>query len=57
VELEILRSIEEALGNGLRIQNFFDLVVGTRSVTLTLAQTSLLLTVSTARVALSHSVS
>ncbi|UPX14192.1 uncharacterized protein EKO05_0004682 [Ascochyta rabiei] len=29
VELEILRSIEEALGNGLRIQNFFDLVVGT----------------------------
>ncbi|KAF9697343.1 hypothetical protein EKO04_005060 [Ascochyta lentis] len=29
VELEILRSLEEALGNGLRIQNFFDLVVGT----------------------------
>ncbi|KAJ4355214.1 hypothetical protein N0V95_003109 [Ascochyta clinopodiicola] len=29
VELEILRSIEETLGNGLRIQNFFDLIVGT----------------------------
>jgi patatin-like phospholipase/acyl hydrolase len=29
-ELEILRQIEYALGNGLRIQDFLDFVVGTR---------------------------
>ena len=31
VELEILRQLEKALG-GLSIQNFFDLIVGTRCV-------------------------
>lgn len=32
VELEILRFIERAMGSNLRIQYFFDLIVGTRSV-------------------------
>ena len=31
VELEILRQIEKAMGGGLNIQCFFDLIVGTRS--------------------------
>jgi hypothetical protein len=30
VELEILRLIENVWGGGLRIQDFFDLIVGTR---------------------------
>jgi patatin-like phospholipase/acyl hydrolase len=30
VELEILRLIESVWGGGLRIQDFFDLIVGTR---------------------------
>jgi hypothetical protein len=30
VELEILQAIEEALGRHIPIQNFFDLIVGTR---------------------------
>lgn len=32
VELEVLREIEEELGHSLQIQDFFDLIVGTRSV-------------------------
>lgn len=32
VQLEILRAIEEALGRHIPIQNFFDLIVGTRFV-------------------------
>lgn len=32
VELEILRLLERAMGSNLRIQYFFDLIVGTRSV-------------------------
>ena len=35
VELEILRLIENVWGGGLRIQDFFDLIVGTRYVFLT----------------------
>jgi hypothetical protein len=31
-ELEILRQVEYALGNGLRIQDFLDFVVGTRYI-------------------------
>lgn len=30
VELESLRAIQQVLGPGLPIQNFFDLIVGTR---------------------------
>lgn len=30
VELEALRRIEQGLGGNLRIQSFFDLIVGTR---------------------------
>lgn len=30
VELEVLREIERALGNKIPIQEFFDLIVGTR---------------------------
>jgi hypothetical protein len=32
VELEVLRAIEKSLGGNLRIQNFFDLIIGTRYV-------------------------
>lgn len=34
VELEVLKAIERALGGNLRIQSFFDLIIGTRYVTL-----------------------
>lgn len=30
VELEILRAIEKELGGGISVQDFFDLIVGTR---------------------------
>jgi hypothetical protein len=30
VELEVLKCLEQSLGGNLRIQSFFDLVVGTR---------------------------
>lgn len=33
IELAILREIEKALGDHVPIQNFFDLIVGTRLVT------------------------
>jgi patatin-like phospholipase/acyl hydrolase len=46
VELEILRSIEEVLGGGLRIQNFFDLIVGTRFVAPTVVEVTPSLTLS-----------
>ena len=32
IELEILKQIENTLGGGLKIKDFFDLIVGTRYV-------------------------
>jgi patatin-like phospholipase/acyl hydrolase len=34
VILEVLRNIEQELGGGIKVQEFFDLIVGTRSVIL-----------------------
>jgi hypothetical protein len=32
VILQVLRNIEKELGGGIKVQEFFDLIVGTRSV-------------------------
>jgi hypothetical protein len=32
VILEVLRHIQQELGSGIKVQEFFDLIVGTRSV-------------------------